>query len=89
MKATAVRKVVAYHEAGHAVVARLLGQSIVSVAIGADDDSAAAVTSSAAHAARERDAAAQVSGYETDAMIALAGPIAQVMSRPSQRDRAS
>ena len=34
MKANAVRRVVSYHEAGHAVVARLLGQSCPTVTIG-------------------------------------------------------
>ena len=44
---------------------------------------------SAAHAAREGDTAAQVAGYEIDAKIALAGPLAQLLSRPNRNDRAA
>jgi hypothetical protein len=86
MKPQAVRRVVAYHEAGHAVVARLLGVNIGSVTI---DEEAHVPTTSAAYVAGESGTAAQVAGYEIDGKIALAGPIAQLMSRPSRDDRAA
>jgi hypothetical protein len=44
---------------------------------------------SAAYAAREGDIAAQVAGHEIDAKIALAGPLAQMISRPNRNDRAA
>jgi len=94
MTPEAVRKVVSYHEAGHAVVTRLLGGDIVFVTVTVAEEagpSAAAcvLRPSAAHAARESGRAAQVAGYEIDGKVALAGPIAQLMSRPSRDDRAA
>ena len=89
MKPEAIRKVIAYHEAGHAVVARLLDQKIVSATISEiADDNTSVLRTSAAHAARESGTAARVAGYEIDAKISLAGPMAQLRSRPS-RDRAA
>jgi hypothetical protein len=44
---------------------------------------------SAAYEAREGDTAAQVAGYEIDAKVALAGPLAQLISRPNRHDRAA
>jgi hypothetical protein len=82
MKPEAARRVVAYLEAGHAVVARLLGVDIVSVTMA---EEAGVLRPSAAYAARESGTAAQVVGYEIDGKIALAGPIAQLMSRPRPR----
>jgi hypothetical protein len=87
MKAEAVRKVTAYHEAGHAVVARVLGEPIISVTIGAiGEDNTGVLRPSAAH--RARGTTSEMAGYEIDGKVALAGPIAQQMSRPSRSDRA-
>ena len=87
MKPEAVRRTVTYHEAGHAVVARLLGVNINSVTIAEEAQEAVVPTSSSAYAARESGRAAQVAGYEIDGKIALAWPIAQLMSRPNRDDR--
>jgi hypothetical protein len=86
MKINTVQRVASYHEAGHAVVARLLGQACPSVSI--EIDNAVAMAASAAHAACEAEPAARIAAYETDAKISLAGPLAQAMSRPSSNDRA-
>ena len=83
MKPEAVLRTISYHEAGHAVVARLLGVN-TSATIDQENQEAVAPTSSAAYIAREGDTSAQVAGYETDGKIALAGPIAQLMSRPTR-----
>jgi len=88
MKPEAARKVIAYHEAGHAVVARLLGESIISVTIGEIEENNTGVRRpSAAH--RARGTAAEMAHHEIDGKVALAGPIAQLKSRPSRSDRAS
>jgi hypothetical protein len=87
MKPEAIRKVIAYHEAGHAVVARLLGQPLISVTIDIENDNTGVLRESAAHAAREGDPAAQIAGCEIDAKVALAGPLAQLKSRPSRNSR--
>jgi len=88
MKPEAIRKVIAYHEAGHAVVARLLGESIISVTI-ADikEENTGVLRPSAAYWAS--GTAAEVAGHETDAKVALAGPMAQLKSRPSRDHRAA
>jgi ATP-dependent Zn protease len=87
MKPQAVRKVMAYHEAGHAVVARILGASVASVTITMVEElDSGALTQSAAH--RADGVAAKIAGFETDAKVALAGPAAQRRSRPT-RDRAA
>ncbi len=87
MKPKAVRKVVAYHEAGHAAVTRVLGWSLVAVTVDMAGDNAGVLRPSAAYAARDGDTAAQVAGYEIDGKVALAGPMAQLRSRPSRDDR--
>jgi hypothetical protein len=88
MKLEAVRKVIAYHEAGHVVVARLLGESIISVTIAKiEEENTGVLRPSAAH--RASGTAAQVAGHETDAKVALAGPMAQLKSRPSRDNRAA
>lgn len=87
MKPEAVHKVVCYHEAGHAVVAILLGQHIVAVTV--TEGNQRVLRPSAAYEAREGDTATQVAGYEIDAKVALAGPFAQLISRPNRNDRAA
>jgi hypothetical protein len=82
--ATKRRILIAYHEAGHAVVARKLGVEVVYVVMFPTDDGgvAGAQTRSAAYLAGGMNVTAKVSGFETDAKVALAGPIAQQQARP-------
>ena len=70
---------IAYHEAGHAVVARSLGIGVSFVTLlGADAESeAAARTHSATWLARNDDQAAQLAAIEKDAKVCLAGLYAQ------------
>jgi hypothetical protein len=70
------------------VMAILLGQRIEYVSLDIEGDSHL-YRPSAAYDAREGDVAAQVAGYEIDAKVALAGPLAQLISRPSRNDRAA
>jgi ATP-dependent Zn protease len=72
------RKVVAYHEAGHAVIARKLGITVEHISMCPPDERgvAGALTQSAGH--KNRD----IEGFKADATVALAGPIAQVQMFP-------
>ena len=88
MKPEAVHKVICYHEAGHTVMAILLGQRIEYVSVDMEGKSHL-YRPSAAYDAREGDVAAQVAGHEIDAKVALAGPLAQLISRPNRNDRAT
>jgi len=76
----------AYHEAGHAVVARLLEIPVNRVTISPTDDTNQAIAEahSAAYLARNEDAAGQIVGLEKDAKACLAGPYAQHHYRPAQ-----
>jgi hypothetical protein len=78
--------VIAYHEAGHAVIARALGVGVTHVAIFPTSDGVRAVaqTRSAYWLARADDAPAQIAGYETDASVSFAGPLAQHRYRPGR-----
>jgi len=72
------QSVIAYHEAGHAVVARKLGISLVRITmVPIADAKANATTWSAAHAARGASLSTRVAAFENDAKISLAGPNAQ------------
>jgi hypothetical protein len=77
-------RVVAYHEAGHAVIARAFGLGVPYITILRVDDEtlAAAPAKSATHLARDADVAAQLSAIEKDAIVCLAGPTAQLRHRP-------
>jgi hypothetical protein len=79
-------KITAIHEAGHVVVARLLGAAVSYVALFDTDGKghAGAQTHSLAHAAVGMDRASQIRGARGDAMIALAGPIAQETVKPQK-----
>src|SRR6266508_4682503 len=73
------RSVMAYHEAGHAVIARVLGVGVAYVALFStdDDNRAAAPTLSAAWSVRGGDLLSRLAAYETDAKVMLACPHAQ------------
>jgi hypothetical protein len=87
LNAGAERKVTSYHEAGHAVVARVLGESIISVTIGEIEEANTGVRRpSSAH--RASGTAAEIAGHEIDGRVALAGPMAQLKSRPSRNSPA-
>jgi hypothetical protein len=75
--------------AGHAVIARVLGLGVPYAALfGIDPNSNAGVTTtSASWRARSDDVAAQVTGFEKDAKVALAGAQAQQRYRPLGRGR--
>jgi hypothetical protein len=69
------RTVIAHHEAGHAVIARKLGISVVQVIVRGDR---AALTHSAGWLSMsDADVEARVAAYESDAVVALAGLAAQ------------
>jgi hypothetical protein len=79
-----VRAIMAYHEAGHAVVARLLSIEVPYIAMfPTDADSAAsAPTVPAAYLARYADARAVIAACEKGAKVALAGLTAQARVHP-------
>jgi hypothetical protein len=83
-KAKRVRRMIAYHEAGHAVAARVLGIEVSELRVANvtsydDDYQAHAQTRSAAYFA-EDNPAAKVAGFEIDLKVALAGPLAQMQA---------
>ena len=73
------RRKIAYHEAGHAVAARILGVRVPYIAmIPIDDGSPAmAMAEAASWAARNASPADQQRACEIDIKIAMAGPYAQ------------
>ena len=78
------KKVKAHHEAGHAVIARVLGINVSHVAlhsVGLQNGSGV-LRHSALHLANGKDPATQIIAAENDAKILLAGPIAQCFYRP-------
>jgi ATP-dependent Zn protease len=80
MKTLVGKKALAYHEAGHAVIARMLGISIEYATLRALDGDARALAHSAAHLAPD-----DLEALEKDAIVALAGPTAQQDYRPLSR----
>jgi hypothetical protein len=77
------KKVKAYHEAGHAVVARVLGISVEHVSLLAGGgNSTGALTHCALYQARGQAHSVQIAAAEKDAKVALAGGIAQQRYRP-------
>lgn len=73
------QKVIAHHEAGHAVVARVLRIAVPHVAMFSTDGQglADATTGSASWLASKGDQAAHLRALEDDAKVSLAGPYAQ------------
>jgi hypothetical protein len=78
------RAIVAYHEASHAVGARVQGVGVDRIAMFPTDEGGtpAAATHSAAYLADKSDPAACIAGHEKDARVALAGHIGQQRARP-------
>ena len=73
---------VAYHEAGHAVIARVLGLEVDWVTITPDLDIAGECDSDYAfYFAFYADDATQLAAIEKDVMVTLAGPIAECQYR--------
>jgi hypothetical protein len=81
------KKTKAHHEAGHAVVARALGIKVTHATLSDIDGEAVVSSWSAGHAAAENAANApyRIAGLEKDAMVALAGPLAEFQYRPLSR----
>lgn len=80
---------IAYHEAGHAVAARVQGLDVPYVTLlrTSGTSRASAQHESAAWIARDADRATRVSALEKDAIVFLAGPAAQRRHRlPKNQD---
>lgn len=79
-----IRRIKAYHEAGHAVIARILGIEVSNITMRSTgaDNTAGVETASASWFARKLDTSGQVVACENDAIVALAGMAAQARSHP-------
>jgi hypothetical protein len=91
MRKSERQAVIAYHEAGHAVIARKPGLEVTSVTIVPNLEYAGhcAINESATYLTRNADLATQISASETDTIIFLAGPAAECLyRRPSKREMA-
>ena len=79
----------AYHEAGHAVVARKLGIAMSYVTMLPTDDmtGGGALTNSASWLARDADQATHLAAIEKDMKALLAGPHAQARYQPRKHKR--
>ena len=73
-----------FHEAGHAVVARILGVEVSGITMrpSGADNTAGVETVSASWLARKASTSEQVLACENDALVALAGMAAQARSHP-------
>ena len=78
------KRTIAYHEAGHVVVARLLGVhvALVTMVPGFGGDAGALTESAASGACDDPEAFAR--GCEVDAKISLAGSTAEAIHRPAK-----
>jgi hypothetical protein len=77
----------AFHEAGHAVVARALGIAVnyVTISSTGPGNQGGAETHSAAWDAGNADLPAQLAAIEKDLNVSLAGPMAEHRHRPIKR----
>lgn len=83
-------KAIAIHEAGHAVIARVLGMTVTKVAMFAIDGNGGAAgvqAGSASWLANEAGRSAQIRAAEMDAKVCLAGLYAQQKYRGSKTKR--
>jgi hypothetical protein len=82
-----IRKLKAFHEAGHAVVARALGITVplVSMKSTAANNGGSVLVESASWQNRNADTPTRIRAAEANAMVALAGGIAQERSHPRYR----
>jgi ATP-dependent Zn protease len=73
-------ELIAFHEAAHAVIARVLGIPCLGIMMFSTGEGAAgALTQSAAHSSRNDTIEEQIRGLKNDAKVSLAGPIANVL----------
>ena len=78
----------AYHEAGHAVIARRHGLDVPYVVLLPTDDALAqAPSESATYLARNADRPTQLAAIEKDFTVCIAGPLAQRRHRPSKSEK--
>ena len=85
MKFSRRERIIVYHEAGHAVAARVMGVGVPHVALFPTIDAeavAGACSESAAWRVRDADVPARLAAHEKDAKVSLAGPQAQHRYRP-------
>jgi len=77
----------AYHESGHAVVARTLGVVVEYVTMLEDghESSGQVLTHGAAYCVWDSDKATRLAAMANDAIISLAGPRAQQLYRPPKK----
>jgi hypothetical protein len=82
------RRAKAHHEAGHAVIARVLGVDVSYVTLIRMGESSFVETQSALYLAKDKNLSAQIAAAKNDARAFLAGPIAQCRYRPlTERQR--
>jgi hypothetical protein len=74
-----LRREKAYHEASHAVIARLQGVEVVGVLMFQTEGANASVFSRSASYYAEPDTAARIAAIETDLRIAIAGPVGNTL----------
>jgi hypothetical protein len=79
-----IRRIKSFHEAGHAVIARVLGIQVSSLSMRATgpDNTAGVETLPASWLARNSTTSEQVFACENDTVVALAGMAAQARSHP-------
>jgi hypothetical protein len=83
------RKATAFHEAGHAVIAREFGIGVTRVVIRLDLSGNAYYDAHASYLARNENCATLIAALEKDAIVTLAGPQAECLyRRPTKRDMA-
>ena len=80
----------AHHEAGHAVIARKLGLEVFYVMLSLDNNGGGfGKCQHETYFVRNADLATKLVAYETDAIVALAGPVAECRYRqPTKREMA-
>jgi hypothetical protein len=76
----------AIHEAAHAVIALALGVAVDYATVIADDDDVGHVLTGQARSEQPGDAVATFDGLVADAIISLAGPLAELHDNPSASD---